>query len=122
VMIEIKKIIFKISIPSSGLQQGKEFTIQVKDNANFVEALALVDKYIFENPNESIFPIFKGYIHNYLQLFWNPEENAIYDDIGIMPYSPDEEGNLTKFMPLRDDINFILYPDSVIDLQPDSGC
>jgi len=121
-MIEIKKIIFKISIPSSGLQQGKEFTIQVKDNANFVEALALVDKYIFENPNESIFPIFEGYIHNYLQLFWNPEENAIYDDIGIMPYSPDEEGNLTKFMPLRDDINFILYPDSVIDLQPDSGC
>ncbi|MFX0002768.1 MAG: hypothetical protein ACFE9C_00340 [Candidatus Hodarchaeota archaeon] len=119
---KIKKIKFKISIPLSGLQQGKEFTIQVKDNANFVEALALVDKYILEHPKESIFPIYDGYIHNYLQLFWNPEENTIYDDIGIMPYAPNEEGNLIKFMPIREDMNFILYPDSEIDLQPDSGC
>ena len=119
---KIKKITFKISIPSSGLQQGQEFIIQIKDDATLIDALALLDKHIFENPNESIFPIFEGYIYNYLQLFWNPEENAIYDDIGLMPYGPDEEGNLRKFMPLRDNINFILYPDSVIDLQPDSGC
>ncbi len=104
------------------LQKGKTFIVQVKDDATFVEALANVDKYIFENPHESIFPIFEGYIHYYLQLFWNPKENIIYDDIGLMPYGPDEEGNLRKFMPLRDNINFILYPDSVIDLQPDSGC
>ena len=39
-----------------------------------------------------------------------------------MPYAPDEEGNLRKFMPIRDNINFVLYPNSVIDLQPDSGC
>jgi len=120
--MQIKKITFKISIPSRNLQQGKEFTVKVKDDATFVEALALVDKHILNNPNESIFPIFEGYIHNYLQLIWNPEENAIYDDIGLMPYGPDEDGNLRKFMPLRDDINFILYPNSVIDLQPDSGC
>ena len=121
-VFKIKKITFKISIPSSGLQQGQEFTIYVKDNATFIDALAILDKFIFEHPDESIFPIFEGHIHNYLQLFWDPEENTIYDDIGIMPYGPDEEGNLRKFMPLREDINFVLYPDSVIDLQPDSGC
>ncbi len=121
-IFKIKKITFKISIPSSGLQHGKNFTIEVRDNATFVEALALIDKFIYENPDESIFPLFDGYIHNYLQLIWNPEENAIYDDIGLMSYGPDEHGNLRKFMPLRDDINFVLYPNSVIDLQPDSGC
>ena len=122
VIIKIKKITFKISLTLSGLSKGKDFIVFVKDNATFVEALAMVDKYIFDNPKESIFPIFEGYIHNYLQLLWDPEENKIYDDVGLMPYGPDDEGNLRKFMPLRDDINFNLYPDSVIDLQPDSGC
>ena len=122
VIIKIKKITFKISLTLSGLSKGKDFVVFVKDDATFVEALAMVDKYIFENPEESIFPIFEGYIHNYLQLFWDPEEHKIYDDVGLMPYGPDDEGNLRKFMSLRDDIDFNLYADSVIDLQPDSGC
>jgi len=122
VIIKIKKITFKISIPSLGLQKGKTFIVQVKDDATFVEALAKVDKYIFENPHESIFPIFEGYIHNYLQLFWDPEHNKIYEDVGIMPYAPDEDGNLRRFMPIRDTLDFNLFPDNIIDLQPDSGC
>ncbi len=121
-IIKIKRITIKISIPSSGLQQGKQFNVQVKDDATFVEALAKVDKYIFENPQVSIFPIFEDYIHNYLQLFWDPEHNIIYEDVGIMPYGPDEDGNLRKFMPIRDNLEFNLFPDSIIDLQPDSGC
>lgn len=118
----IKKIKFKISIPIKGLQEGREFTVNVKDDATFVEALAMVDKLIYNNPKDSIFPIYEGYIYNYLQLFWNPEENAIYDDIGLMPYGPDADGNYRLFMPIRDDITFNLFPDSLIDLQPDSGC
>ena len=121
-IIKIKKITFKISLTLSGLSKGKEFVVSVKDDAIFIEALAMVDKYIYKNPEESIFPIFDGYIHNYLQLFWNPEENTIYDDVGLFPYGPDENGDLREFMPLRDNIDFNLYPDSVIDLQPDSGC
>jgi hypothetical protein len=57
-----------------------------------------------------------------MQLLVNVEEDKIYEDIGLMPYGPDEEGNLRKFMPLKEDINFNLYSDSIIDLQPDSGC
>jgi hypothetical protein len=121
-VIIIKKVIFKISIPLKGLQEGKEFVVQLKDDATFVEALAMVDKQVLENPKDSIFPIYEGYIHNYLQLFWNIETNSIYEDVGIMPYGPDENGNLRKFMPLRDNIEFNLQPDSVIDLQPDPGC
>ena len=118
----IKKITFNISINLSGLTKGKKFIVNVDDNASIIEALAMVDKIDMEHPEDSIFPIFDGYIHNYLQLFWNPEENVIYDDVGMMPYGPDEKGLMRIFMPIRDNIEFSLYPDSLIDLQPDSGC
>lgn len=87
-----------------------------------MEAISVVDKYVFDHPEESIFPIYDGYIHNYLQLIWNPQKNKIYEDIGLMPYGPDEEGALRKFMPLRENVEFNLYPNSIIDIQPDSGC
>ena len=119
---QIKQITFKISLNLSGLSEGKTFTVIVKDNATFTEALAIVDKFIEDHPEESIFPIFEGHIHNYLQLFWDPEKNEIYDDVGIFPYGPDENGLLRNYIPLRENINFNLYPNSVIDLQPDSGC
>ena len=60
-IVNIKKIIFKISIPLSGLAKGKEFCIEVNDNATFVQALAMVDKFILEHPEESIFPIYKDF-------------------------------------------------------------
>ncbi|MHA1723922.1 MAG: hypothetical protein ACTSXH_03660 [Promethearchaeota archaeon] len=118
----LKKITFNISFNLSGMSQGKTFIVNVKDDATFVEALAIVDKQDMEHPEKSIFPLFKGYIQNYLQLFWDPQENKIYDDVGLQAYGPDEEGNLRKFMPLRENIEFNLYPNSVIDLQPDPGC
>ena len=119
---KIKKINFEISIPTKGLQQGKKYTVYIKDNASFIETLAMVDKIEMETPKESIFPINEGYIHNYLQLFVNFEENSIYEDVGIYAYGPDENENMRKFNPIRDNIEFNLYPDSVIQLQPDVGC
>jgi len=40
----MKEIHFDISIPIKGLQDGQKFTIHIKDDGNFVEALAMVDK------------------------------------------------------------------------------
>lgn len=82
----------------------------------------MVDKQEMENSEGSLFPINEGYIHNYLQLFVNFEEYTIYDDVGVSAYGPDEEGNMVKFNPIRDDLEFDLYPNSVIQLQPDVGC
>ncbi|MBN1214958.1 MAG: hypothetical protein JXA99_05885 [Candidatus Lokiarchaeota archaeon] len=104
-------------MPYTGLSQGKSFSIEIEDNATFSQALAKVDKYVFNHPEESIFPLFDGFIHNYLQLFWNPSENKIYEDCGIMPYGPDR-----TFMPILEDPDFILYPNSIINLQLDPGC
>jgi hypothetical protein len=63
------------------------------------------------NPEKSIFPLYKGLIHSYLQLIWDPENDKIYEDCGIDAYGPNRE-----YLPLRDDINFSLYPDSSITL------
>ncbi len=82
----------------------------------------MVDKHIFEHPEESIFPIFDGYIHNYLQLFINIEEEYIYEDVGVSPYAPDEQGVMRKFNPIRDDLYFNLYHETKLDLQMDVGC
>ncbi len=82
----------------------------------------MVDKHVFEHPEESIFPIFDGYIHNYLQLFINVEEEYIYEDVGVSPYAPDEQGAMRKFNPIRDDLYFNLYPETKLDLQMDVGC
>ena len=118
----MKKVTLKISLPLKGLQKGKEFLVNIKDDGTIIDAIAMADKYVIKHPEESIFPIYEGYIHNYMQLLINPEENKIYEDIGLMPYGPDEAGNMRRFMPLRENIDFNLYPDSIIDLQPDSGC
>ncbi|MFX0009502.1 MAG: hypothetical protein ACFE9R_04250 [Candidatus Hermodarchaeota archaeon] len=118
----IKKIHFEISLPIKGLQDGKKYDITLRDNGTFLEALALVDKKEMESPEGSIFPINEGYIHNYMQLLVNFEENTIYEDVGISAYGPNQEGNLNRFNPIRDDLEFNLYPDSIIQLQPDVGC
>jgi hypothetical protein len=75
-----------------------------------------------EAPEGSIFPINEGYIHNYLQLLINFEENTVYDDVGISAYGPDEAGQFRRFNPIQNNVEFNLYPDSIIQLQPDVGC
>ncbi|MFX0033369.1 MAG: hypothetical protein ACFE8E_09650 [Candidatus Hodarchaeota archaeon] len=120
--LQIKKIEFEISIPIKGLQQGKKYSLELNDNATFIEALALVDKIEMEDPTNTIFPLYEDYIYSYLQLFVNIEEGLIYDDVGVFAYAPDEDGIMRKFNPIRENIEFNLYPDSFIQLQPDVGC
>ncbi|MFX1406717.1 MAG: hypothetical protein ACFFBW_07155 [Promethearchaeota archaeon] len=121
-MVIVKKITFEISLPIKGLQKGKEYNLLVKDDATFIECLALVDKLEMQNTTDYIFPINEGYIHNYMQLLVNIEEDKIYEDVGIFAYGPNENGVMKKFNPIRDNIYFDLYPDSRIQLQPDVGC
>ncbi len=111
-----------MSIPLSDLQKGIELTLNVEDDTIFVEALALVDKYIYNHPEESIFPIYDDYIHNYLQLFIDLKNEKIYQDVAVHAYAPDGNGETTKFNPVGANIYFNLFPNTKIFLQPDSGC
>ena len=73
--------------------------------------LAAIDRQLLNNPKLSPFPLYKGLIKSYLQLIWNPQENAIYEDCACNAYGPNKE-----FMPLLDDVNFNLYSNSDITL------
>ncbi|MFW9880353.1 MAG: hypothetical protein ACFFG0_45350 [Candidatus Thorarchaeota archaeon] len=112
-IIKIKKI--KLTIfapdPEKKLSKGLEYNLDIDDKGSIVDLLSTLDKQIYENPEKSIFPIYKGLIHSYLQLIWDAEENAIYDDCAVDAYGPNKE-----FMPLHENINFNLYPNSEITL------
>jgi hypothetical protein len=113
VIIKIKKI--KLTIfapdPEKKLSNGIEKEVFISDNGSIIEALSTLDKISYKNQKHSIFPIYKGLIHSYLQLIWDSEENVIYDDCAVSAYGPNKE-----FIPLHEDINFNLYPNSEITI------
>jgi hypothetical protein len=113
VIIKIKKI--KLTIfapdPEKRLSRGLENTVDIKDDGTIVDALSTLDKQAYTNPEDSIFPIYKGSINSYLQLIWDAEENTIYEDCAVNAYGPEKE-----FMNLQEDITTNLYPNSNITI------
>ena len=107
-IIKIKKI--KLTIfapdPEKELSNGLDYDLNIGDNA-----LSILDKNIYKNPDKTIFPIYKGLIHSYLQLIWDAEENVIYEDCAVIAYGPERE-----FMNLQEDVNTNLYPNSNITI------
>lgn len=112
-ILEIKKI--KLTIfapdPEKKLSKGLDYDLEIGDNGTIIDALSLLDKKIYDNIEDTIFPIYKGLIKSYLQLIWDAEENIIYEDCAVNAYGPHKE-----FMALHDDINFNLYPNSEITI------
>jgi len=113
VTTKIKKINLTIFAPDpeNVLSKGLNYIVELKDNGTVIDALSNIDKQTMSNPEESIFPLFKGLIYSYLQLIWNAEENEIYEDCGVDAYGPNKE-----FIPLRDNIEFNLFPKSNITI------
>lgn len=97
--------------PEKALANGVSYKIEIKDDGTIIDALATIDKKEFQNPEKSLFPMYKGLIRSYLQLIWDPQKNVIYEDCASNAYGPNKE-----FIPLQDDINFNLYPNSDITL------
>ena len=112
----IKKVTFQISVPINGVAVNKEFIVNVKDDAIFAEALAMVDSFILTHPDKSHFIEHKenSFIRCYLQLFWNPQENNIYSDINLFA------GSVRGIMPIESNMNFNLYPDCEISMTSDA--
>jgi hypothetical protein len=112
-MIAMKTI--KLTIfapdPENTHSKGVNYVLQMDDNGSIIDALSKIDKEMIEHPDKSVFPLYKGLIHSYLQLIWDVEENKIYEDCGVNAYGPNKE-----FMPLRSDINLNLIPNSEITI------
>jgi len=88
--------------------------VKVEDQATLPEALAKVDQIIFESPSLSPFSKENTYIRSYLQLFWDPKEQEIYDDIKAFGAGPH------GIIPLKERPDFNLYDDSEISLTSSS--
>jgi len=101
-------------MPINGVPRNKEFSVEVKDDAVLVDALAMVDAYAFENFSESHFTRKDAFIRSYLQLFWNPEINSIYSDINV--FAASSKG----MIPIRNKLDYILPNDSEISLTSQS--
>lgn len=97
--------------PDKELNNGVEYETSIKDDGTIVDLLGDIDKKIYKKQEKSYFPLFKGLIQSYLQLIWDPQNNVIYDDCAVNAYGPNRE-----FMPLRENADFNLYPDSQITL------
>ena len=95
--------------PEKTHSKGVKYIHEMHDDGTIIDALSEIDRNMIEDSTKSVFPLFKGLIHSYLQLIWDAEENKIYDDCGVDAYGPNKE-----FMPLRNDINFNLIPNSNI--------
>ena len=93
--------------PEGTHSKGVTHTVEVEDNGSIIDVLSIIDKKLIEHPERSVFPLYKGLIHSYLQLIWDAEGNKIYEDCGIDAHGPNKE-----YMPLRDNINFALFPNS----------
>lgn len=97
--------------PEKELTNGVSYKVEIKDDGTIIDALATIDKKEFQNPEKSLFPMYKGLIRSYLQLIWDPQNNVIYEDCASNAYGPNKE-----FIPLQDDVDFNLYPDSDVTL------
>ena len=100
-----------IFAPDKELNNGIDYEDSIKDDGTIVDLLGAIDKRLYKKQEKSYFPLFKGLIHSYLQLIWDPQNNVIYDDCAVNAYGPNRE-----FIPLRENVNFNLYPDSQITL------
>ena len=109
--MQIKKIKLTIFGPEKELSNGIEYEVSIKEEGTIIEALAAIDRRLLNNSKLSPFPLYKGLIKSYLQLIWDPQNNVIYEDCASNAYGPNKE-----FMPLLDDVNFNLYPNSDITL------
>ena len=107
----MKKINLIIIAPEKPLTNGIDYVVSIKDNGSIIEALSEIDKSVYTNLEQSIFPMYKGLIRCYLQLLWDPEKNIIYEDCAVNAYGPNRE-----FMPIVENVDINLHPDSNITL------
>ena len=97
--------------PEKTHSKGVNYVLEMKEDGSIIDALSEIDRNMIEHPVKSVFPLFKDLIHSYLQLIWDAEENMIYEDCGVDAYGPRKE-----YMPLRDELDFNLFPNSNITI------
>jgi hypothetical protein len=86
-----------------------------------VEAIAAFDQSFFrsskENPACRKRVLEEREVQSLLHMLWNPRQNALYPNIGL-----EARGPQMKWIPLKENLDEVLPPDSAVIITVDAGC
>ena len=95
--------------------------VEISDTGDLIEAIAGFDRRFFqsstENPAGRKKLLEEREVQSLLHLVWNPQQNAIYPNIGL-----EARGPQMRWLPLKEDLEQVLPPDSSITITIDAGC
>jgi hypothetical protein len=120
-MTPIKQIHISILDPAVDKILASPQIVEISDNGDLIEAIAAFDRKFFDHSKEN--PISRQKIldereaKSLLHMLWNPRQNALYPNIGL-----EARGPQMKWIPLKDNMDLTLPPDSSIIITVDAGC
>ncbi|MFW9784717.1 MAG: hypothetical protein ACFFFB_20730, partial [Candidatus Heimdallarchaeota archaeon] len=56
--------------PEKTHSKGVNYVLEMDDAGSIIDALSQIDKNMRQHPENSVFPLYEGLIHSYLQLIW----------------------------------------------------
>lgn len=95
--------------------------MEISDTGDLMEAVAAFDRKFFQsskgNPIGRKKVLADREVQSLLQLVWNPKQNTLYPNIGL-----EARGPQMNWLPLKENMDQALPPDSSITITIDGGC
>ncbi len=96
-------------------------TVEISDTGDLIEAIAAFDRKFFEQSMTNLAgrkKVLDGReARSILHLLWNPQQNALYPNMGL-----EARGPQMNWLPLKENLEQVLPPDSSITITIDAGC
>ncbi len=95
--------------------------LHVADHTTVIDLIAILDRQFYEEVRLAGKALPTDFywkeMHSLLQLFWNPEIQQFYDDVGIEAWTPE-----TKPIAVEKDWKTTIPDQSWVYFTPDAGC
>ncbi len=96
-------------------------TVEISDTGDLIEAVAAFDRKFFQSSKENSIGrkklLEEREVQSLLHLVWNPQQNSLYPNIGL-----EARGPQMNWLPLKENLEQVLPPDSSITITIDAGC
>lgn len=120
----MKRIIFSLS-QLNNVEQIVNLPpeIEIPDNATILDVICIIDRAYYKNRtsphSEHETDFLNKNMLSLMQLIWNPEKQAFYDDVGVEARTAAPE---SARIPIVEDWKIIIPDGAWILLAPDAGC
>ncbi len=95
--------------------------MEISDTGDLIEAIAAFDRKFFQSSKDNTTGrkklLDEREAISLLHMIWNPQQNTLYPNIGL-----EARGPQMKWLPLKDNPEQVLPPDSSITITIDAGC